>query len=306
MKKLLIALLLFIPSIAFSQDIATPVEQDNAQRLKVLICGSSTTQIQELQATAEGYLKTGIYGNNGINWHPIKTDSGGVVEMNINNDGENITKNNPLVTQIIGSSSTGYKEGQMTDEGYLKVYDYSGSGGGAGTTTSYEYVWDGTDWQRAKGDTSGYTYVIGTGNVTVNSLPNVTVGTGSVNVINRVDVNIQKVGDSQLPIPVLPANPYIGCSVARLKDTVGTTTTTIIAGTPGQNLYIIGIYYFNRAATAGNFDFTWSGGTDALCGAVSASVGAGFTGDTYLISPVGEGLRITTPAAFAITVFYRW
>ncbi|MFZ5988622.1 MAG: hypothetical protein ACOYWZ_16065, partial [Bacillota bacterium] len=202
-----------------------------------------------------------------------------------------------------GSSTTGYREGQIDSQGRWRVYDEATAA--VGTTTSYDYVWDGSDWQKAKGDTSGYTYVIGTGNVTVNALPNVTVATGSVNIINEPDIDIQKVKGTTLPIAFLPTNSALGCSNVNMVDTVATTTATLITGVAGQSIYLIGIRYYSRAATAGNITFSWSGGATCYPSAVSGSIGAGFIDDQlYLVGPVSEGLRITTPAAFSTIIFY--
>ncbi|MEW6095767.1 MAG: hypothetical protein AB1567_04475, partial [bacterium] len=139
---------------------------------------------------------------------------------------------------ICGSSSTGYVEGKFDADGNFLVYDQAAAA--VGTTTANCFVWDGANWQKAKGDADGYTYVIGTGNVTVNTLPDVTVATGSVNVANEPDIDIQKVKGISLPIAFLPVNSALGCSNINMIDTVATTTATLIAGVAGQSIYLIG------------------------------------------------------------------
>ncbi len=203
-----------------------------------------------------------------------------------------------LITPIISYAESGNQ----------RVYDYSGSGGG-GTTTSYGYVWDGTGWQKVKGDTSGYSYVIvGTGSINITTLPNITVGTGSMNIINEPDIDIQKIKGMTIPISTLPGHPYIGCLSFATITSVAKTNVLIIDNTQsGKTTYILKVEVINRGTTGGNVDLYWdSAGTD-LChpGAVNASVGAGFEFPVYLSKLEGDVYLTSVPPNLGITIHYK-
>ena len=117
------------------------------------------------------------------------------------------------------------------------------------------------------------------------------------------DTNIDQIDGNTLPVPILPAHPYIGCLVATLVSSGATTTATIIPYVAGKTIYVLSISYFSRAATAGNINFYWDT-TVCYPAAVSGSIGAGFITDTYL-SNSDYKLTVTTPAGCGIIVYYK-
>ena len=91
--------------------------------------------------------------------------------------------------------------------------------------------------------------------------------------------------------------------MATLVDTGATTTATVISYVSGKTIYVLGISYFNRVATAGSVNFYWDT-TVCYPAAVSGSIGAGFVVDTYLTNSDYK-LTVTTPAGCGIIVYYK-
>lgn len=190
--------------ISSAADISTAVKQDDANKLQVLICGSSTTIPIPLQMTAEGYAKT--YNTN--------------------------------------------------------------EGASVGTTTSNSFVWDGTTWQKMKGNTAGYAYT-------------------------KTDIT-----SKAHPLDGIPSYGTITVATA--------TNYMLIPPVIGQTIKIYGLRVYNLTTTAASVKFYFdSAGTQlAYPSAVGGVIGAGFIDDMYLSKADGGFYLTTTITSLGIVIWY--
>jgi len=265
---------------------------------------------------------------------------------------------------MYASSSTTWIPLKADNDGNLLVRDISG-GAAAGTTTSYIFGYDGSQWFRIRVGTVNalsITYVNGDGyirgqmlnygmesggtwyplkvdttgtqyirsEIATNTLVGIYGYDGTnwtpIHMVNnalivggydygspfathsriRVDSNgwqysyVRAENGKRISIHELQ-----GYSTISIEDDAATTTATIITAVTGQTLEIGGIIYFSRDTTnAGNIDFySDSAGTNLIFPAYCTTEGA--WGHNVFFSLADGGLYVTTPGAFAITVWYR-
>ena len=107
------------------------------------------------------------------------------------------------------------------------------------------------------------------------------------------------------PAPVggmLPAHPYLGCSVALYEGTA-TTAATVITGLTGQTIIVYGYDLFNKNGGAGDTTFYWD--TDeCLYGETAACKGSGFLPFTYLTC-ITKSFKVTSETRIRLNVYYK-
>jgi len=282
LKWIITIYLVIISSIfVFAEDIATPIKQDNPNKLKMVVTGSSSTTYKELQMTEEGYAKvynmsgssggtttSNIFGYDNNSWYPVQiaTTTIGI---------ENQEKVNGIVTHsaLYGWHGDYWTKLSMKSTTGIGNWLSVGLNDNPANNGVGNYVYS-LGWVKLKGDDSGYAYTKDT-------------------IISPAPV-----------INMLPAHPYLGCKIVTFYDTVATTTATVISGIVGKKIYILGIDYYNKAATSG--DVTFFDGSNVIYRAViTGSIGAGFLPLTYLELSSDNSFKVTTPAGCSINIYYK-
>ncbi len=212
--------------------------------------------------------------------------------------------NNNICYSISGSQQISGKVelgSPTTTEGYIKVYDYSGSGG-VGTTTSNMYITDGAIWVGLKGNTNtgtAYTEVRG-GTVTITAL-NGRIPYTDTNGYLGVILMSPLTPDSTR----IKTDNYVGYSLSNTNIIGATTSLTLIPAQTGQKIQIASIIVCNyNTSLGGVVELKWSGGSTIIKLFCDAKQSIGW--DSPDLSPAAESLQITTSGGdIYIKVVYR-
>lgn len=200
------------------------------------------------------------------------------------------------------------------ESGNQKVYDYSGSGGGAGTTTSNIYGYDGANWQKLKAIETIIGYLLG------NAVYGSRVDTGAPSWI-KVDADGYLVPKSpnassfktqaEITSPLTPDNSrikteeYSGYNVLNIRYATAQATATLISNLTGEKIRIKSVILANSNTSTGGLARVFFNSTNA--GTVfedylDAKKDVGF--DTCDLSATSEGLYYTGPANVFIKIIY--